>query len=369
MLVIRIPCATAVVVVLATTSVAFAQKPMPNLYPDPGAGPVRVGPSACLLAIRAKQGTSCPEPQIDATAGKALQAKAHLARAHYFIDIQELEKAYAEAKAAQAAMPENVEALHLAARLGLSTQDFEGAEAALAAARRLAPDDVDVAATAAFFQQVKQAPVESFRSFDEILQKHPDHKFAREQHAALLMQFHRAGEALADYDHLMKSSAPDINLLQARAEAYLALNRPKEAAVDLSAAHAIAPNRIDLMTALAKALVAAGDDVAAIRQYDALLETTGGVPIYPMFENDRAKLLMQRAHALVHMKRFDDAARDAVAAVTLGGRPAVLRAQIQLRRNGFPDVPIDGKNSPELGKALTLCFGLEVCFQAVGKAI
>jgi cytochrome c-type biogenesis protein CcmH/NrfG len=368
MLVRHIVFATAVAILVATP-VAFAQKAGPNVYPDPGAGPVRVSPTACLLALRAHKGPPCPEPQLGPGTDKAAQAKAHLARAHYFIDIQELEKAYGEAKAAQAAQPDNVEALHLAARLALSTQDFEGGEAALASARRLAPDNADIAATAAFFLQVKQAPVESFRAFGEILKTHPDHRFAREQHAALLMQFHRAREALLDYDHLMKISPPDINLLQARANAYLAVNRAKDAVVDLSAAHAISPNRIDLMIARAKALVAAGDDVAAVKQYDALLETTGGVPIYPMFENDRAKLLVQRAHALVHLKRLDDAARDAVAAVTLGGRTAVLRAQVQLRRNGFPDVPINGENSPALGKALSLCFGLEVCFHAVGEAI
>jgi tetratricopeptide (TPR) repeat protein len=357
------------VLVALGAGTASAQNSIPNVYPDPGAGPVRVGPTPCLLAIRTHREPPCREPQVATNASKGEQVSSHLARAHYFIDIQQLESALAETKAARAVAPDSAEAAHLAARLALSLRDFDSAEADVKTARHLAPDDADIAASAAFILEIKQAPLEALRAFEAILKGHPDHRFALEQHAALLTKLHRAHKALADYDRLMKISPPDVNLLQARAQAYLAVNRPKDAVVDLSAAHAIAPNRIDLMIALAEAQVAFGDFNSAVKQYDALLETSGSTPIYPMLDNDRAKLLMARANALVKLKRFDDAAHDAAAAVKLGGRRAVLRAQIELRRNGFPELALDGENSPTLSKALTLCFGFEICFQAIQHAI
>jgi hypothetical protein len=58
-----------------------------------------------------------------------------------------------------------------------------------------------------------------------------------------------------------------------------------------------------------------------------------------------------------------------VTAIGLGGVPAILRAQVLLRRNGFADVPLDGHDSPQLRQALTACFGLDVCFQGIMRAI
>jgi hypothetical protein len=49
--------------------------------------------------------------------------------------------------------------------------------------------------------------------------------------------------------------------------------------------------------------------------------------------------------------------------------PAILRAQVLLRRNGFGDVPLDGHDSPQLCQALSVCFGLDVCFQGIMRAI
>jgi hypothetical protein len=47
----------------------------------------------------------------------------------------------------------------------------------------------------------------------------------------------------------------------------------------------------------------------------------------------------------------------------------VLRVQVFLRGNGFPDVPLDGRDSPALRHAIASCFGLNACFQGVIKSI
>jgi tetratricopeptide (TPR) repeat protein len=355
--------------VLVASTVSFSRAEPANLHPDPGAGPVRISIGSCLIAKQTHRGVPCPEPQIAASASKAEQVKGRLARARFFIEMQKIEKAYAEVKSALAIAPEDVGALHLAARLALNLHDLPAAEANLALARKLAPKDADIEATAAFLPQLRQANIESLRSFNALLRKHPGHRFAREQRADLLMRIGRPHAALAAYQELIQTSAPDIDLLTGRAEALLAVGRAADAAADYGAALLMSPDRSDLMIARAKALAAAGDNANAVRQFDAVLATTSGVPVYPMFRNERAKALMGRAHALVGLKRLDDAAADAIAAVTIGGRPAVLRAQVLLRRNGFPDVPIDGQNSDALRKALSLCFGLDACFQVLSQAI
>ena len=52
-----------------------------------------------------------------------------------------------------------------------------------------------------------------------------------------------------------------------------------------------------------------------------------------------------------------------MSAIKVGGTPAILRAEVMLRRNGFPKVPIDGQQSPALRNALSECFALKACFQ------
>ena len=107
----------------------------------------------------------------------------------------------------------------------------------------------------------------------------------------------------------------------------------------------------------------------ALRDYDTLLTMDGGTPLYVMFDNDRAKLLAKRANVYVQLMRFNEAAGDMVAAISIGGTPAILRAQALLRRNGFSDVPLDGHDSPALRQALASCFGLDACFQGIMRAI
>ena len=158
-------------------------------------------------------------------------------------------------------------------------------------------------------------------------------------------------------------------MLVQRSETFLALGKPQSAAADLSAALKIEPNQFMLTIARADADAAAGLGELALRDYDSVLTMDRGVPLYVMFDNDRAKLLAKPANVYIQLKCFDDAAHDMVTAIGLGGVPAILRAQVLLRRNGFADVPLDGHDPPQLRQALTACFALDVCFQSIMRAI
>ena len=335
---------------------------------DPGAGPLNVTVTACLLANRSQRGTPCPEPQVSQSSDNAEKIAGHLARAWYFIDMQELERARAEADLAVAIDPNDPKARHLSARLSFTLADLPRAEADLALALQQAPDDPDIETTHALLLQSKPAELQSLWELDAIILKHPDHLYAHERAAQLLMKFGRYDAALGHLNFVVERRQT-VNLLARRAEAFLGLGRAQSAAADLSAALEREPHRPDLVMARADAYAQAGLDDLALRDYDAVLATDRGAPILVMPGDYRAKLLTKRAFSYVHLRRFDDAATDMIAAISLGGVPAILRAQVLLRRNGFSDVPLDGHDTAALREALSACFGLDACFQGIMKSI
>jgi Tfp pilus assembly protein PilF len=335
---------------------------------DLGAGPIVVHQTACLIANRTHSGTPCPEPRVDDSNDVKRRVTAYLARAWFFIDMQDLEKGRSEADLALAVDPNDVPARHLSARLSVTIGDIARAEKDVAIARREAPDDPDIDATYAMVLETRPAPVEALQEFAAIIDKHPHHLFARLESARLLMQFGRYQDAVANLDFIINEREPNVGILELRAEAHGALGRPMLAAADLQRAIQLAPNRTDLMIARADIFARIGLADAALHEYDALLATDHGAPVHVMFDNDRATLLAHRAYAYICLQRFDKAADDMMSAIKVGGTPAILRAEVMLRRNGFPNVPIDGQQSPALRNALSDCFARKACFQQAERA-
>ena len=336
---------------------------------DLGAGPLVAHVTGCLMANRSHRGTPCPEPQVLKAPDNAQRVANRLDRAWFFIDMQDFDKARAETELALGIAPNDLKARLLSARLSLTLADLPRAESDLALARKIAPDDPDVRATYAWLLLSKPAELEALREFEAVIAKHPHHRFAREQRAALLMRLGHYSAALEDFNFVVDDNPPNANSLERRSEAFLAVGKPQSAVADLSAAIKLEPSRFDLLTARADAYAQADLGELALRDYDAVLARTGGSPLYVMFDNDRAKILAKRAFTYVRLRRFDNAAGDMVTAISLGGTPAILRAQVMLRRHGFSDLPLDGHDSPALRKALAACFGLDACFQGIMRAI
>jgi tetratricopeptide (TPR) repeat protein len=335
---------------------------------DAGAGPIRVHVTDCLIVNRTHTGTPCPEPQVPNGSRPADIVAGRLLRAWYFIDMQDLDKARAEADLALDTDPANVPARHLAARLSLSLADKEREESDIAIARQKAPDDPDVAATYAMVLESRPARVEALRVLHDIVVKHPHHWFARLEASRLLLEFHDPLAALANLTYIINEREPDVSVLELRADAYGRLGQLQQAAADLERAIKLERQRFDLKIKLADVYLLGGASEAALRQYNELLATQDGAPIYVMFEDDRAKLLTKRAFANVRLNRLEDAANDMIAAVGVGGKPAILRAELMLRHNGYADLSLDGQASPELRKALTDCFAHATCLKEATSA-
>jgi tetratricopeptide (TPR) repeat protein len=343
----------------------IAAVPAPALALDaqPDSGIVQVHSTPCMIAKYNKK-PECPLPPLADGADATQQAKARLDRVNYYIDMGKLKNAFVEADEALKLNPDDVDTRHLVARLALSTGDSDRAEHEIEIALQQRPDDASLQATnAARF--IDERPDEALRLFNQVLAGHPDHRFSRESRARLQMRLGHPKEAIADLDILLAGKERDTNLLALHADANSAAGNLKQAVADLTEALRGSPGNFGLLTERATVNEMLGDDNAALVDLDALLGPVGSNPNYAVGGNQLAQYQMQRAFVFVHLKRFADAAADAVNSLNSGGRESLLKAQIFLRHNGFPDVPLDGQSSESLKQAMQACMGLNSCFEKV----
>jgi tetratricopeptide (TPR) repeat protein len=336
--------------------------------PIPPAGLIEVASNACLLA-KLGHGQPCPEPQLPDGGNLRQLVAARLSRALFFIETYELNKALSEADTALALDQGNVAARHLVARLAMSTGDWARAERELLVAMREAPDDVNLRATNAIRLQLQPARREALRELNAILAQHPEHAFSREARARLLLSTRRANVAIADLDVLLADDNPKPILWSLRAAAYLQMNEPQRAIADFTKAMEDHPGQFDLLSGRLAAYELAGDDTAALRDLDTILGPIDGVPNYALGGDELAKYRTARAFLLVRLKRFADATTEMANALNASGRTALLRAQIFLRNNGFPETQLDGRDSDSLRSRLQACFGLNSCFTRISEGL
>jgi tetratricopeptide (TPR) repeat protein len=306
-------------------------------------GVIAVRSNPCLMA-KYGHGQPCQVPLLPETQDTSQRIAAHLARAQFFIAVAELPKALGEADAALAFEPNNAAIRHLAGRLAMSMGDYR-------------------------LMELEQNPDAALEAFNGILTRYPDHAFSRLARAKLLLSLAQPRNAIADLDVLLAGDGADTALLPLRAAAYLQINEPERAIADYTKALAAHPEQLELVLGRATAAMLAGDDNAALADFDTILGPVGGASRYAIGGDQLAKYRTQRAFVFVHLKRFADAATEMANALDAGGRPAVLRVQIFLRHNGFPQTPLDGRDSDGLRQSLQACFGLNSCFQRISEEL
>jgi tetratricopeptide (TPR) repeat protein len=336
--------------------------------PAAQSGVIAMRSNPCLMA-KYGRGQPCQVPLVPETQDAPQLAAAHLARAQFFIAMAELPIALGEADAALELAPNNAAIRHLAGRIAMSMGDYPRAARDIAMALQQSPDDPNIAASNAALMELQQNPDAALDAFNGILARHPDHAFSRLARAKLLLSMARPEDAIADFDVLLAGDSPDSALLPLRAAAYLQMNEPERAIADYTKALAEHPEQLELVMSRATASMLAGDDNAALADFDTILGPVGGASRYAIGGDLLAKYRTQRAFVFVHLKRFADAAAEMANALDAGGKPAVLRAQIFLRHNGFPQTPLDGRDSDGLREALQACFGLNSCFQRISEEL
>jgi len=311
----------------------------------------------------------CRVPDISANADVAEQAAARISRAQFYIDMADRQSAFAEADEALKITPDDVDVRHLVGRLAMSVGNFARAEHEFAIALQRRPDDVNLQASDATRLMLVD-DVGALNAFDMIVSAHPDHRYSRQSRAMLLLKLGQAEDAIADFDVLLAESPRNAVLLTSRAHAAVAAGHLKQAVADLTEALKQFPGRPDLISDRAVVNEILGDHSAALADYEALLGPIGGDQAnYGMSGDQLAKFRMQRAFVSVRIKRFDDAAVEAVKALGAGGSRSYLRAQVFLRQNGFPETPLDGQPSENLRKAMEACMGLNSCFEKISHSL
>jgi tetratricopeptide (TPR) repeat protein len=326
------------------------------------------GDAPCMLA-KFGHGQPCKLPELAAAdTSVALQASARVSRARFYIDTGDKQGALVEAEEALKLTPDDVDVRHLVARLAMSVGDTGRAEREFAIALKQRPGDANIQASSATRLLLVNTE-EALGAFNKILSAHPGHRYSLQARAKLLMQLGPAEAAIADLDVLLAGDHRDANLLALRATAGIAAGRPRQAVADLTEALEQFPGRYDLVSARALANEILGDDKAALADYEVLLGPIGGQPNYAISGDQLAKFRMQRAFVSVRLKRFADAAAEAVDALGAGGSRSLLRAQVFLRQNGFPETPLDGQPSERLRKVMQACMGLNSCFEKISGSL
>jgi tetratricopeptide (TPR) repeat protein len=358
----RLFAIVAIIAPLATAAAAGAAESVTE------SGVIATPSNPCLMA-KYGHGRPCQVPPLPEASDISQLIAAHLARAQFFIDIAELPEALGEADAALALQPTNAELRHFAARLAMSMGDYVRAARDLATALQQSPDNANIEASSAALLDLEQNPYGALDAFNEILARHPDHAFSLLAHAKLSLTMAQPQDAVADLNALLAGDGTDTALLSLRAAAYMQMNEPEPAIADYTKALLAHPEQLDLVIGRAVAHALAGEDAAALADFNQVLGPVGGAPRYAIGGTELVKYRTQRAFVLVRLKRFADAAVEMTNALDAGGKPAVLRAQIFLRHNGFPQTPLDGHDSDGLRQSLQACFGLNSCFQRISEEL
>jgi tetratricopeptide (TPR) repeat protein len=351
---------------------AFTLAAMP-LHASERAGPIEFRPTPCLTAkLNPKLGKTCePPPLLDAAAG-AERSAAHLRRALYFIDMRDNKTARDEIDAGLAINPDDFELRLLSARLAITVLDPASYDAARAErdvklALKLRPRDSDARATYIAFMRGTVHRDYVLRLFDELLADNPRHDYSRLERAKLLQELGHHRAAIRDFDIL--AAKDPARILPLRGESHIAVKDYTAAVDDFTDALRINPNDLMMLTARADAYERLGEDDKALADYDAILGPVGAnTPRYALGGDRLGRYWVRRALLFVRLERHKDAATDMISAL-LTGKSSIARAQVILRQNGFPEVPLDGRDSPALRNALQVCFGLKACSQAITRAI
>ena len=80
-----------------------------------------------------------------------------------------------------------------------------------------------------------------------------------------------------------------------------------------------------------------------------------GQPTTAVALRHNREILLQRALLLAQLGKREDSNRDIEVLMLSGGKQGILRVQLYLRRNGFPDVRIDGERDPDFDNTLRNC--------------
>jgi tetratricopeptide (TPR) repeat protein len=336
------------------------------------AGPFRsVGWGRCEAGVQAQFSGACDPAPVDPDLPAAERSQAHFERAIRLLSLVRMEQARQAVDAAIAADPNNVQARKLRARMNIPGNG-DVALADINAGLLLAPTDSDLLATRAMLMCGRCDKAGPLHDANEAVRQNGRNTDALWIRARILAELGQLPAADDDLTRALEIEPDYARARLLRAQFRMRLGRLKEAAEDADRVIGGGGGNGGGASALqvrALARAGLGDWSGAVADLTAIL----GAPGAPTTASPRMaffnELYIQRAIALVHLGRESEAMRDFETVIGLGGRPAILRMQVYLRGNGFPDVPLDGQRSQALDDAVKACFVNDACGRGIAQRI
>jgi tetratricopeptide (TPR) repeat protein len=171
-----------------------------------------------------------------------------------------------------------------------------------------------------------------------------------------------------DLKHAVSLDPSDRRTRLMKAEAQFRLGQFEGAVDDATKTLAIAAGDLMARETRALALIALNRPAEAIEDLNAFLGPPGQ-PTTAVALRHYREILFQRALLLAQLGKREDSNRDIEVLMQSGGKQAILRVQLYLRRNGFPDVRIDGERDSDFNDTLRNCVLDRACGRGITRHI
>lgn len=336
----------------------------PALAFDPigTAGRFRFFPAKnCGAPVMEQMRGACDPPQVSEQLAPAERVRAHMKRAIELISFMRLDAAYEEVGKAVAADPKDVEALVFRVRLARTKMAGDAVERDMNAALVAAPDNPFLLATRGEWLLEKGEAWAALHNVSAALQQQPDDEDMLFIRARTWMELERYDAAKSDLDRALELEPEDSRAWLFRAQLSLRRGEFDRAVSDANALLARRPGDISMRETRAQAYTALGRNDDAIDDLSFILGPPGEPGAASPVSARLSQLFMQRAILLTKAGRTADANLDVDTIFKAGGKRALLRMQLFLRKNGFSKVVIDGTRSAAFDGALEACFINQTC--------
>jgi tetratricopeptide (TPR) repeat protein len=331
------------------------------------AGPFRSSAWAkCAAGVVEQFRGACDPPAVDPALPAIDQSKAHVERAVTLISLGRIPQAHESLNAAVSADPRNLMALKLRARIAIPGNG-DGSEADVNAGLLLDPSDADLLAMRAMHLQDAGNPRAALRDADRAVSLSSRNADVLWMRARILLVNMRFKEAEADLTQALAIEPDYFRARHLRGAVRIHIEQYGDAFEDANRAVTLHPADVSALQLRAMARAGLGDFQGLVDDLTIVLGEPGrpinADPSWALFNG----LYIQRAIALVRLGRQQEAMADIETVSKLGGQRSILRMQVYLRSNGFPDVKIDGKRSQLFDDAMKACFIDKACGRGIAE--
>jgi tetratricopeptide (TPR) repeat protein len=314
-----------------------------------------------------KQGACDPAPVDVALPGPAL-ARAHIERSVELLAQTRTAEALKAANAAVAIDPTSVSSLTFRGRLLSTLLKLDAAERDLNAALLIEPTNPVLLASRAEVLLHADKGLDALADITAAVAQRPDDTDMLLIKARIHMSRDQVDLAARDLERAVSLDPSDRRTRLMKAQAQFRLGKFAGAVDDATKTLAIAAGDLMAHETRALALIALDRPAEAIEDLNAFLGPPGQPTTVVALRHYR-EILLQRSLLLAQLGKREDSSRDIEVLMLSGGKQAILRLQLYLRRNGFPEVRIDGERDTDFDNTLRNCVLDRACGRGITRHI